>query len=82
MQSGMKRRCRTAVNLLLFTTADRVTKHPRGYVMSAGVESGDTMAITLTLHTEYCYSCRSCRRLFYSVFTMASRPCQEGCSTV
>ena len=33
-----------------------------------GVESGICGFYT-TLHTEYCYSCRRCRRLLYSVYS-------------
>ena len=32
-----------------------------------GVESG-VCGFYTTLHTEYCYSCRRCRRLLYSVY--------------
>ena len=32
-----------------------------------GVESG-VCGFYTTLHTEYCYSCRRCRRLMYSVY--------------
>ena len=33
-----------------------------------GVESG-VCGFYTTLHTEYCYSCRRCRRLLYSVYS-------------
>ena len=43
-----------------------------------GVESG-VCGFYTTLHTEYCYSCWRCQRLlYYTLYTVASRPCQEG----
>ena len=43
-----------------------------------GVENG-VCGFYTTLHTEYCYSCQRCRRLLYcTLYTVTSRPCQEG----
>ena len=43
------------------------------------VESG-VCGFYTTLHTEYCYSiCYSCRKVQkYTLYTVASHPCQEG----
>ena len=43
------------------------TKHQKAMYVG-GVESG-VCGFYTTLHTEYCYSCRRCRRLLYSVYS-------------
>ena len=62
-------------NTVLLIKDQRACVNNWSKAMHVGGVKSSVCGFYITLHTEYCYSCRRCQRLLY---TVASRLCQEG----
>ena len=56
-------------NTVLLIKDQRVCVNNLSKAMHVGGVESSVYGFYTTVHTEYCYSCRRCRRLLYSVYS-------------